>query len=389
MQGDILDAILKGTKSPCHVIDPFVGSGTVMTEALIRGLDFTGIDINPLAVLVCEAKVAVDGGANVEAAAQLVMRACRFDVGSGIDVEFPNIGKWFDEPTASRLSVIRRSIMAVPDAAARKVMWTVFAETIREGSNSRTSTYKLHLRAPDDQVDADRVWTMFDENLRSTLDRVESYRRVTARRPDTKPNVRILCEDARSATIDRGGEQHVVVVTSPPYGDNQTTIPYGQFSYLAMRWIPVEDLHPTAVAMMSNTHFLDTASLGGSLRRIAGKSEKVAEVSSTFRRLIEAAGPEKARGLRKVSVFMADLLDAFRNVRASSPGKAHWVLTTGNRRANGVQVPLDAICREMVQSMGGRPVTALKRKLTGKRMPLRNNMGDLMTTETTLVAEFA
>jgi hypothetical protein len=181
----------------------------------------------------------------------------------------------------------------------------------------------------------------------------------------------------------------MVLLTSPPYGDNQTTIPYGQFSYLAMQWIPSEDLHPTAAAMVSNTHFLDTASLGGSLRKVAGKAEKVAEVSPAFARMIETAGAEKAHGLRKVSVFMADLLDAFRHVRTSCPGTAHWVLTTGNRRANGVQVPLDTICREMIQSLDGRPVTALRRKLHGKRMPFRNNMGEMMTTETTLVAEFA
>ena len=102
MQGDILDAILQAIASPCHVLDPFVGSGTVMTEAVIRGLDFTGIDINPLATLVCEAKVAVHDGVNVESAAQAVMRACRFDTSYKVDVEFPNLEKWFDEPTAQR-----------------------------------------------------------------------------------------------------------------------------------------------------------------------------------------------------------------------------------------------------------------------------------------------
>ena len=388
MQGDILDAILKSVKAPCHVVDPFVGSGTVMTEAVIRGLDFTGVDINPLATLVCDAKVAVDEGANVEAAAQAVMLACRFDTARTVEVDFPNIEKWFDEPIAQRLSVIRRAIVALPDRDARKVMWTVLAETIREGSNSRTSTYKLHLRASDDRVDGEQVWTLFEENLRSMLDRVAAYRRLTAKRPKEQPNVRIICDDSRLAALSPVGDDHVVLITSPPYGDNQTTIPYGQFSYLAMQWIPREDLHPTAAAMVSNTHFLDTASLGGSLRKVADKAEKVAEVSPAFARMIEAGGSGKAWGLRKVSVFMADLLDAFRHVRASCPGPAHWVLTTGNRRASGMQVPLDAICREMVQSLGGRPVTALRRNLHGKRMPLRNNMGELMTTETTLVVEF-
>jgi len=81
MQGDIIDAILKYRPGPCRVLDPFVGSGTVMTEALVRDLDFTGVDINPLAALVCEAKAAIDAGADVEGAAQTVLTALRIDLG--------------------------------------------------------------------------------------------------------------------------------------------------------------------------------------------------------------------------------------------------------------------------------------------------------------------
>ena len=39
-----------------HVYDPFAGSGTALTEAMMKGLDFSGQDINPLAVLLCQAK---------------------------------------------------------------------------------------------------------------------------------------------------------------------------------------------------------------------------------------------------------------------------------------------------------------------------------------------
>jgi site-specific DNA-methyltransferase (cytosine-N4-specific) len=38
------------------ISDPFAGSGTVMTECMLRGLSFSGIDINPLAILLCHVK---------------------------------------------------------------------------------------------------------------------------------------------------------------------------------------------------------------------------------------------------------------------------------------------------------------------------------------------
>jgi SAM-dependent methyltransferase len=49
----ILDAILAG---PCHVVDPFCGSGTTLVEALRRGCAATGFDANEIALLIARAK---------------------------------------------------------------------------------------------------------------------------------------------------------------------------------------------------------------------------------------------------------------------------------------------------------------------------------------------
>lgn len=56
MQGDFIDAVLPLGLETKSVSDPYVGSGTVMTEAMIRGLDFVGQDINPMAILLCQVK---------------------------------------------------------------------------------------------------------------------------------------------------------------------------------------------------------------------------------------------------------------------------------------------------------------------------------------------
>ncbi|MCJ2143209.1 RsmD family RNA methyltransferase [Methylobacterium sp. E-066] len=390
MQGDIIDAILGSTGPDCRVVDPFVGSGTVMTEALLRGLDFTGVDINPLAVLVCEAKAAIDDGANVEGAAQTILLAIRADDAFSVDVAFPGLSKWFDEPAAVRLSRIRRAIMSVEDQPSRKVMWTAFAETIRVCSNSRTSTYKLHLRSPHDRVDADRITSVFEANLCQTLQRIGAYRTLIADRARRSPDIQLICDDVRRASVGRPGSVHQILVTSPPYGDNGTTIPYGQFSYLAIRWIPACDLHARAKPLTASTHSLDTASLGGSLKEARSKADKVKGISPSLDAFIEAADADgRGSRIRKVANFMADFLEALRHLRETSPGSAHWVLTTGNRTAAGLLVPFDAICNEMACYLGGKSVASLHRRVPGKRMPSRNNMGAMITSETTTVVEFA
>jgi hypothetical protein len=390
MQGDIIDTVLEVTGYDCHVLDPFVGSGTTMTEAVIRGLDFTGIDINPLAALVCEAKAAIDAGVDVNGAAKTVIHHLRTDIRETIDVEFTNRVKWFSDESAVYLSRVRRGIEKVDDAAARKVLWTAFAETVRKSSNSRTSTYKLHVRNEDDLVEATRIISIFEDVLRETLHRVDTYRSEHVKPRKRKPNVQIICSDARSAKFKRSSTQHDILVTSPPYGDNQTTIPYGQFSYLALQWIPEIDL-PTGWSNdhLSNTHALDSASLGGSKIDAAEKSEAMKLASPTFAAYLSAASAGDTVALRKVGSFTYDLLEALSHVRSQSSKSAHWILTTGNRTASGYRVPFDAICRDIVVFLGGKPIAALQRTLPSKRMPARNSMGEMITAETTLVAEFA
>ncbi|NTJ35889.1 hypothetical protein G6K86_30200 [Agrobacterium rhizogenes] len=388
MQGDIVDTLLDYISGNSHVVDPFVGSGTVMTESLLRGLDFTGIDINPLAILVCEAKAAIDMGADITAAANATLQAIRFDVQETVDVDFPGLTKWFDVSAALQLSRIRRAITQVPDQAARKVVWTVFTETIRLSSNSRTSTYKLHMRAEGDRVAADRILQIFEDSLRKTLLQVAAYRKLIGDRP-RRPDIKILCGDARAITLDQKPSHHNILVTSPPYGDNQTTIPYGQFSYLALRWIPIEDLNPVAGRLTMNTNSLDSVSLGGSVKFADVKAKQITGISPSLDRLMQdAATAGTARGLRKVVSFMTDFFESLDHLRKALPANGHWVLTTGNRTASGRTIPFDSICREMLCYLGGRPIATVHRRLPVKRMPSKNNMGLMITTETTLVAEF-
>lgn len=388
MQGDILDMVLEEADTDCAVLDPFVGSGTTMTEALLRGLDFTGIDINPLAVLVCEAKAAIDSGVSLHSAATVVLQYLAEDIDETVDVEFRGLEKWFSPDAAIHFSRLRRSIQQVPDAGARKVMWVLFADTVRLCSNSRTSTYKLHIRPEGSSVDGSRINSTFRANLREVLGRARDYLAAIKDRK-RRPKIRIVCSDILKARVAQSRRRHDVLVTSPPYGDNQTTIPYGQFSYLALNWIPEQDL-PKGwnTSLASNSNSIDAASLGGSVRGF--DHSEIVTASPTFKKfLAEARRAGKEHSVRKVSAFMADYFSALQRLSPKSTGGAHWIMTTGNRRAAGLVVPFDKINEDIVRYMEGVCVASIKRNLPVKRMPSRNSIGAMITTETTLVAEFA
>lgn len=391
MQGDIIDTVLQFTGNKAHILDPFVGSGTTMTEALLRGLNFTGVDINPLAALVCRAKLAIDSGANIDSSFNEVLNNLAADKESTIDADYPNREKWFSHESAVIFSKIRRSIIKVSGHGERSVLWAIFAELVRLCSNSRTTTYKLHIRKPENLVVPDRIISTFKSLLKDTEVRAAEYKSIVKNSMLARPNAQIICGDIRTAEFAYTDSEHKILVTSPPYGDNQTTIPYGQFSFLALRWIPLEDLpEGWTPDLLLNTCSLDSASLGGSLRGVKHKQEAMQNMSPSFQRFIrEAASLGKAHEVRKVSSFIFDFHAALARINSKANADSHWIMTTGNRTVAGLVVPFNAICKDIVASLNGKCITSIERDLPTKRMPPRNSQGAMITTETTLIAEFS
>ncbi len=389
MQADILDAVIGEVGRDIHVVDPFVGSGTVMTEAMRRGLPFTGVDINPLAILTCEAKATVEAGVALDTAVVDVLEALKRDWSEDADVDFHKIDKWFTRDQIALFSRFRRAIMTVESREKRKCLWVAFAETIRSCSKSRTSTYKLHKRPEDDVILPEEVSRTFKSNLHNLLDRAVAYRTERGVRGNQDPVPELICSDIHKAGFDRRGSHHVIM-TSPPYGDNRTTIPYGQFSYLALNWIPIEDLPRVPVReWLANAAAIDTASLGGSLHDADAKTRKVERLSPSMMEFFqEARDIGKATQVRKVGAFLWDYYLALKSVRKQTRGPSHWVITSGNRTSAGLIVPFDKVCEEFVQRLGGERVEVVHRRLPVKRMPSRNSLGGLINSETTLVASF-
>jgi site-specific DNA-methyltransferase (cytosine-N4-specific) len=54
-----------------------------------------------------------------------------------------------------------------------------------------------------------------------------------------KKNIDISLADLRTADKNINAN---AVITSPPYGDNDTTVSYGQHSYLPLQWIDFSDI---------------------------------------------------------------------------------------------------------------------------------------------------
>lgn len=387
MLADVLDAAIIAMPHIKHVVDPFVGSGTAMLEALRRGLTFDGIDINPLAILICRAKLLALSPATVNSRIHKLLRQVSADRSKAINVNFPGRDKWFTPQACVELSRIRRAILEQSNQDLRRFLWVIFAETIRYISLSRESTYKLHIRPATELEKLENPIKCFQQ---IALQAIKKYSDEAAHtgggnyRVTAKRRANLSCCDVRTMHTNKTTPAQLLI-TSPPYGDNKSTVPYGQFSYLALRWIADEDLEGQA-DFRESAYAIDTASLGGSSREHTRRGEAMIEISDNFKTFFERLRKQNRSDLEaKAASFTADLFDAVDAVlpRLESGGMAIWIL--GERRIGGLPVPLVKICQEINQFLGMKPVAQVTRSIQSKRTPHRNSQGATMATETMLV----
>lgn len=372
-----------------RVGDPFAGSGTILTESLLRGLSFCGTDINPLAVLLCRVKA---GPFFVEAlaakAADLLARVDS-DTNTAIDIHFANQEKWFRSDVQVALSRIRRAIFREGSRWARRFFWIGMAEAVRLSGNSRTSTFKLHIRLSEDiaarTFDAIGVFRRAIERNLGHMKAQETCLREAGylRRGHYYTPIDITLGDTRQSS---GSALSDIILTSPPYGDNATTVPYGQYSYLPLQWIDLSDIDPGAGAEhLRSTHEIDARSLGGSWRIKQSDREHLADNSPAFRRCLAQLQKEPLDRSNRVTAFFRDLDSCLGSILQGLRPGGLMVWTLGNRKVGGQRIPLDTIVSELLATHRASLLCKLTRHISSKRMAPKNNIADTMSTEAILV----
>ena len=393
MVGELLAAIGEGSPEAKHVYDPFAGSGTVLTETMLRGMDFTGQDINPLAILLCKAKTIPFFDSALEDKVEAVLEFTREDQSRALEAEFANRHKWFTDRVSVGLSKLRRAIRAEAMLLARRFLWVALAETVRRSSNSRTSTFKLHIR-PKKEIDDGRPSPIevFKEVVERNLEHLRTQKLILEERGYIERGRYKGAVDVRiadSSQTEKGpgsGPHYDVLVTSPPYGDNATTVPYGQHSYLPLQWIDLTDIEANIdTRCLDTTHEIDRRSLGGSRKGIKQVRDGLRGTSKTLADTLDGLKNQPADREARVLAFCRDLDRSVGPVMEVLRPGAVMIWVVGNRRVGGRPVPLDRILTDLLESRGVKHLLSLSRTIPSKRMAVRNCVADTIRAETIVV----
>lgn len=381
MVAPVQKAILKellDKERPQIVFDPFHGSGTALYEAyeVSDNVRAIGCDINPLANLITRVKLE---GIDLEIIDQYIdkMKELVFQIDvSKINFSFSGMKKWFRQDIIEDLKRIKYSITEIEDVRIRRFFWYHMADIVRRYCNSRTSTYKLHIKD--------------DESINNLKNHVidDFFKKVEKNKKLFYKNVEdfILYKDDILKIIQNIPDNECdIVITSPPYGDNQTTVPYGQYSMLPLYWIDSEDLELEGWEL-DNYSIIDNRSMGGHLLK---ESDFSLMEKDLLKKYLDQISDKKKQ---KVINFFGEYFKFLREVCRVS--KKYIVMTLGNRKVDGIRIDLTDITMKILENYGFRNKQLLSREIPRKRTPkktskVNNESVTSMTSEYVIIHEFA
>lgn len=231
--------IVGETKKSVRILDPMMGSGTVIALARAHGHQAVGIDIDPLAVLISKVWTTAIDKKKAETKAISVLTSAQnlyqtlfsqnaYPVYADEETQ-QFLDYWFDEKTRKQLTALSSVISRIREESIRNVLWCAVSRLIiakKSGVSlamdlSHSRPHKVFKKAP---VDA------FEKFLPAVKRVVENCLEKNDKGSGPAPTV--SKGDARQLPIEDGSID--IVLTSPPY---LNAIDYMRCSKFSLVWM--------------------------------------------------------------------------------------------------------------------------------------------------------
>ena len=231
--------VLSDAEKPLRVLDPMMGSGTVLAVARARGHHAIGVDIDPLAVLISRVwTTAMDADEVRDKAAEVLVRARAAFASLTTRDAYPQradrdtrrfVAYWFDDYSRRQLASLASAIGRVRDDHVREALWCAFSRLIITKQAGASLAMDLAHSRPHKVFDRAPL-----KPFRKFLGAVERVvgNCIDSGSEGTGPTARTCQGDARNLPLSDCAAD--LVLTSPPY---LNAIDYVRCSKFSLVWM--------------------------------------------------------------------------------------------------------------------------------------------------------
>lgn len=337
------------------VLDPFCGSGRLLTAACsVPGMRI-GVDVNPLACLISRAKFAdVDLETISSIEQECGLAAAKFALAPPLKLGEGRKVEWFSGRAAKELGEIVAWINGLNLRDPERLLVAASLSAVaREVSFARKLGWKLHRMGETARAQhAPAAWELLQKRL--------SYCIGAVSRESISCSSQIFNANSTDPDVLSEWREKVdLVITSPPYGDSRTTVQYGAASELCLE--VVSHLRGFE-GYASQGGKIDSSCLGGSASDVT--DERLSLFWSGRGDSVEA---------RNAARFLGSLTQACATVsQALRPG-GQAVFVVGRRSTGGYRLRLDEFLCDEMSRRGFNIELVTRRSLKWKRAPQQVN----------------
>ena len=197
------------------VIDPFAGSGTVMVESMLHGVDSYGVESNPYVYNIATAKLQwkdFDAEYLTHECLAVLKKARKMDIAK---TEHPElIAKCFPPETLQKLEALKLACNEIEDAKLHNFVWFIITSILRSTSPVGTAQWQ-YIQPKKSKAKVLDPFTAYQEKVDEIFNDIQRLSDVFGK----NAHAEVVREDARSI-VSIPEKWADMVITSPPYANN-------------------------------------------------------------------------------------------------------------------------------------------------------------------------
>ena len=326
------------------VLDPFCGSGTTLVECSHIGATAYGVDLNPFAVFLSNAKLQALSTPALKLSTMLkeiaVALECteKHEALNDDHARVQYLRSWFDHEILQTIEAVRRKIQEVAGDVSPAFLG-IASNLLRD--YSLQDPKDLRIRRRKSPLPATPFVKAFLAAGWVCIDRIGATQEILGMRP---PCGHAFLSDAATLDVE---ETYDAAITSPPYA---MALPYIDTQRLSLVWLGL--VEPGGIAGLE-AELIGSRELRGSPRRPlanalrsnnSGLPDAQAEFCSRLRKMMG-----KEDGFRRQAVpvllyrYFASMMRSFRAIRRNMRSQAPFALILGHNHTvlGGVRYDID------------------------------------------------
>lgn len=348
---------------PKSILDPFCGGGAVLVESMLSEIPATGVDINPLSLIVSKAKTTrID---KKELVSELTSILKYVMTHSDKIINFPKsymIDYWYKPYMMGPLSALANAISSCQKPDAKNFYQCVLSATARDVS----LTYRNEIRLR--RLETAQLEKFKPDVIKQFISRAEYSIRMVSEIKTSAPEIKVINGNTAKELPFKDNE-FTTIICSPPYGDERNGVPYTQFSKNMLFWL---------MLTREEIHSFKNNSLGWVGKRKAFDCPN----SATLKIMLEKISHNE-RTMKEAKAFYGDYFEALKNMTRVTSDKI--VIVIGQRVLLNNIFDNAKITTELLSNLGVTLETTYFRKLPSKRLPKMRDYGAAIDKESILV----